>query len=75
MHDSDWFAGECPCNDYPCKRAVAAQKHIEACERFRIALLRVYYRHHGDWPQGLFIDEIIEVFRSHEDRSSIEEKA
>ena len=30
MHDSDWFAGLCPCNDYPYKRSVAAQKEYAA---------------------------------------------
>lgn len=61
MHDSDWFSGECPCTDVPCKRAVAAQKRIEAEEALRTALIHVYYDHHGDWPKSSLMDELVKA--------------
>ncbi len=54
MHDSDYFDGLCPCNDFPCKRSVAAQAKLEAEERVRIAVMRTYYEHHEKWPQRAF---------------------
>jgi hypothetical protein len=58
-HDSDWFAGLCPCNDYPCKRAVAAQKLLEAEEKVRGDIIKLYYIQHKSWPQGEFVDGVI----------------
>lgn len=58
-HDSDYFAGECPCDDYPCKRAVAAQAKLEADEKLRGAVIQVYYVHHGTWPYADFVTAVI----------------
>jgi len=58
-HDSDWFAGLCPCNDFPCKRAVAAQKKYEAEEKIRMAAWQMYMRFHASYPQGRFMDVVV----------------
>lgn len=62
-HDSDYFAGLCPCNDYPCKRAMAAKALLEAEEKIRGNILKLYYIHHHTWPQGEFVDGVIAAVR------------
>lgn len=59
MHDSDWFAGYCPCNDYPCKRAVKAKRKYEAAEKIRAAVWQMYMRFHLGYPQGRFLDVVV----------------
>ncbi len=66
MHDSDWFDGLCPCNDYPCKRSVAAQQRIEKEDRFRGRMFKVYMKYHTEYPQGQFFDDIIKLFKDAE---------
>lgn len=61
MHDSDWFDGLCPCSDYPCIRAVAAQELLERAERRRERVVTAYRAHHGRWPQASFVDAVIEA--------------
>lgn len=63
MHGSDYFAGMCPCNDFPCKRAVEAQEKLEAEERVRMAVYRVYMKFHKRYPQGDFLTQVIEAVR------------
>ena len=62
-HDSDYFAGLCPCNDYPCKRAVAAQKLLETEEKVRSDVYKYYWIHHHQYPQSAFIDSVIAAVR------------
>lgn len=38
-----------------------AQRRLYAEEKRRGELVRVYYQHHGTWPQSTFIDDILAV--------------
>jgi hypothetical protein len=40
------------------RRAVAEA----AYERLRVRLVMAYHKHHGGWPQGVFIDDVIAAF-------------
>jgi hypothetical protein len=69
-HDSDYFIGYCECNQLPCLSCVAAQQKIERAEKLRSVLVTIYYQHHKSWPQGVFIDAIIDAFKCAESSST-----
>jgi hypothetical protein len=61
MHDSDYFDGLCPCNNYPCKRSVEAQTRLFAYDRLRGRVWKTYMKYHKEYPQADFITEICQM--------------
>lgn len=70
MHDSDYFAGYCPCNDYPCKRSVAAQARRKAIDELRTKVYHAYVKHHSNYPQSAFIDDVFAVINEEKMRAT-----
>jgi hypothetical protein len=67
--DSDYFIGECPHDCYPdklpCISCVEAQRQFEHAERLRVALVGAYFKHHQQWPQSSYIDDVVATFNEH----------